>query len=152
MPTPTRRNLHFPSFQALLTDAHLLHSAPYQKLGNWSLAQIADHLAQSLHASIDGFGYRRNFLFRAIARQLLPRILRTRRIPTGTKIPQRFNPSPTLTDNLALPQLTTAIQRFENHTAPLAPHPFFGTLTPTQWRHLHLIHAAHHLSFLIPTK
>ena len=39
---------------------------------------------------------------------------------------------------------------FETLKTEPFPHPFFGPLTKQQWNDLVLIHAGHHLSFLVP--
>jgi hypothetical protein len=44
------------------------------------------------------------------------------------------------------------IARFESHKGEFIDSPFFGHLTPEEWRNLHLIHGAHHLGYLVPKK
>jgi hypothetical protein len=50
----------------------------------------------------------------------------------------------------AVERFKQAIERLRAHPGELHPSPFFGYLTPQQWRDLHLIHCAHHLGFLLP--
>jgi hypothetical protein len=47
-------------------------------------------------------------------------------------------------------RLKETIERLRTHQGELHASPFFGYLTPDQWRRLHLIHCAHHLGFLVP--
>ena len=42
------------------------------------------------------------------------------------------------------------IRRWQGHTGPLHPSPLFGGNNKDNWLKGHLIHCAHHLSFLIP--
>jgi hypothetical protein len=42
------------------------------------------------------------------------------------------------------------MDRLRTHQGEMHASPFFGYLTPQQWRDLHLIHCAHHLGYLIP--
>ena len=50
----------------------------------------------------------------------------------------------------SLAKLRQGIARFEAHQGDMADHPFFEKLSKEQWRELHLIHCAHHLSFQVP--
>jgi len=43
-----------------------------------------------------------------------------------------------------------SIRRFAEHPGEMQPSPLFGKMTRDQWTDLHLIHASHHLSFLLP--
>ena len=100
-----RRRISFDSVEGAAADIEQLRCDGYEKLGEWDLGQICEHLAILLKGSLEGFG------------SLMPWIVRA-----------------------------TVGRATEVH-----PSPFFGRLTPDQWRQLHLIHTAHHLSFLVPT-
>ena len=50
-----RRILRFHDFDQVLHDADRLLAAGYQQAGNWTLAQIATHLALVIGMSLDGF-------------------------------------------------------------------------------------------------
>ena len=79
---------------------------------------------------------------------VLNRILLQRRMKAGIKVPQWWLPAPATT---SLRPSTSSVPKsaFQEMTAPPS-HPFFGPLTKQKWNDLVLIHAAHHLSFLIP--
>jgi hypothetical protein len=49
-----RRDVRFSNFDEFLADADRLASGPVRQLGNWTLAQIFDHLARSMSVSVDG--------------------------------------------------------------------------------------------------
>ena len=121
----------------------------HRTLGNWSLAQICHHLADTQEFSVQDREpeIKTTTLYRAtIGRFALAVLLWFRFIPE-----QQGNLSPP-----GAGRLEAAIERLRGaagRTAiqPMsAQHPIFGLLTQDQWRRFHLIHAAHHLSFVIP--
>jgi hypothetical protein len=65
-------------------------------------------------------------------------------------VPSWWLPGPTHDESGAVNQLQVDIADFDALSAAPYPHPFFGALTKQQWNDLVLIHAAHHLSFLVP--
>jgi hypothetical protein len=66
----------------------------------------------------------------------------------GVKIPKHRIPPPQTDEQAAVKHLTDAIAAYESYDGELAPHPFFGKISRDTWREIHLIHMAHHLSFL----
>ena len=83
-------------------------------------------------------------------RLVLRRILSQRRMKAGSPTPQKPLPAAGGDEAAAIARLSTAIERLQAHQGELHDSPFFGHLTPEQWRDLHLIHCAHHLSLLVP--
>ena len=49
-----RREVHYDSYEELRTDARQLASGEVSRLGNWSLGQIFQHLANAYTGSVDG--------------------------------------------------------------------------------------------------
>src|SRR5262245_49859104 len=146
-----RRPLEFPDFAAALADLDRLHRGGYQKAGGWDLAQTCDHLDYFIRASLDGATFRVPWLFKVLfGRLALRRILSQRRMKAGILTPQKPLPTPGGDEAEAVARLKQTVERFRDHSGALHASPFFGSLTPQQWRDLHLIHCAHHLSFLIP--
>ena len=47
--------------------------------------------------------------------------------------------------------LRAALARFAWHADPFPDHPYLGRLTREEWIRFHCLHAAHHLSFAVPT-
>ena len=95
-------------------------------------------------------------LFWVISRTIGPRQLRKvlaeRRLPAG---------GPTLKETISKPgggaaeaveRLRDVVERFQAHPGPLQPSPMFGPMDRETLTQLHLIHGAHHLSFLIPAE
>jgi hypothetical protein len=145
-----RRQLAFDDFSQVWADIQNLLAQGYTRVGKWSLGPMCDHLALALDGSIDGFAYMPPWYFRIVARQILPVILWRKRFPTGAKLPERFEPTADISDEIGAQRFAERLGRFENHHGAMALHPFFGKLSNQRWRKLHLIHCAHHLSFLLP--
>jgi len=147
---PPRRRLEFRDFDQVRADVDRLRQFGYHPLGRWDLAQICDHLAYFVQASLDGAEYRipwwvRYFFGRAILNRLLQRGFKP-----GMRTPQNPLPAPGGDEYLAVRRLDESLTQFERHAGPFAPSPLFGELTADEWRRLHLLHAAHHLAFLQP--
>ena len=145
------RSLDFKSWPEALADIDRLHRAGYDRAGNWDLSQTLDHVGEGLRTALRGTNHRAAWIIRKIIGPiLLKRVFRQRRMKAGIKVPQWWLPGPSHDESAALNQFRTDISAFEGMTSTPFPHPFFGPLTKQQWNDLALIHAAHHLSFLIP--
>jgi hypothetical protein len=145
------RQLEFKDFADVLAEVDRLHRGGYQKLGQWDLAQTCDHLAYFMQGSLDGATYRVPWLFKVLfGRPVLRRILKQRRMKAGVPTPQKPLPAPGGDEPAAVERFRYVVERLRSHTGELHPSPFFGHLTPDEWRELHLIHCAHHLSYLQP--
>ena len=57
MTTKSRRTVDYSTLEELRLDAEALAAGPYTTVGNWTYGQILQHLAQAMHASIDGFPF-----------------------------------------------------------------------------------------------
>ncbi len=149
--TTRRRPLDFRDFGAVVADVDQLHRGGHERSGQWDLAQACDHLAYFIDSSVDGASFRVPWLLKVLfGRMMLRRILATRRMKEGVPVPDAARPKAGADEAAAVERLKRSIARFEGHGGELKPSPFFGTLTRGQWRDLHLIHCAHHLSFLSP--
>ncbi len=150
-PTLHRRQLDFESWQQALADVDRLRRAGYDRAGNWDLSQIVDHVGEGLRTAMRGNHHRGPWIVRKfIGPMILQRILRQRRMKAGIKVPKWWLPGPTHDESAAVDQFRSEISAFQDTTTEPFPHPFFGALTKQQWNDLVLIHAAHHLSFLVP--
>ena len=146
-----RRTLDFRSLSQVVDDARRLQENGCQAVGNWDLAQVCRHLADALNASIDGFDVQAPWILRVLFGKAFFRKIRARRsMKAGFQLPEKYVPRPGQNPSEALASLEAAVERFGRRQGPLFPHPFFGKLSPEEWTDLHLIHAAHHLSFLVP--
>jgi hypothetical protein len=134
-----------------LADIDHLQRSGYDRAGNWDLSQVVDHVGEGLRTAQRGNDHRAAWIIRKfLGPIILHRILRQRRMKPGIKVPQWWLPGPTHEESVAIDQFRCEIAAFQAMTTRPFPHPFFGALNKQQWNELVLIHAAHHLSFLVP--
>jgi hypothetical protein len=145
------RRLDFKDFAEALAEADRLHRGGYDKVGQWDLAQVYDHLTYFVQASLDGQTYHVPWLVKVLfGRLMLRRILSRRRMKEGLPTAQKPLPSSGGDEATAVERFKAIIGRLQAHPGPFHDSPFFGHLTDQQWRDLHLIHCGHHLGFLVP--
>jgi hypothetical protein len=150
MPTAGRRDLRFSTLDQVMLDVDRL-LAGYKALGNWSLGQACSHLSWTFSSSVDGFPGRLPWVIRAtVGRWTRNRVLTSETIPEGVWLPQALQPKSGLDDRAEAEALRAALRLFASHSGPVADHPLIGRMTHAQWGHLHRVHCAHHLSFLLP--
>jgi hypothetical protein len=147
-----RRKLRFESLDEVWADVEQLASGPYTRLGNWSLGEIADHLANALDSATDNNQYQPGWFIGLIGPLLKSRALRET-LPAGFRMPAGmrpiFMPKDGATDDEGIAHLKKSIERFK--VADLPPRsPTLGSMTPDEWLQFHCRHAELHLSFLIP--
>lgn len=149
MNLPPRRTLHFENLSEVLIDVQTMQSRSHQSLGNWTLAQVCRHLADTINGSIDGIrlgGHRLRRIF--LGRRILVWTLKNG-IPPGVTLDTKLNPPPDCQFDSSFLELKLAVDRYANHRGPLKPHPIFGHLNRKDWDRLHCFHCAHHLSFVV---
>jgi hypothetical protein len=73
------------------------------------------------------------------------------RFPEGVKAPNRVVPQADTPDS-AIDDFLQLLQKLKEFKGEFAPHPRLGHVGHDDFIRLHLIHCAHHLSFLWPTK
>ena len=145
-----RRDLSFASLQAVLADVEVLvASSSTRTLGNWSLAELLNHLTMTMNNSLDGFQVTAPFYIRMIAPFFKKSALK--KITPGIRLPKSaetsaFPPSRSLDESLQ--EFRKAIQRTTQETMEAA-HPAFGRMTHDEWIQLHLRHSEMHLSFAV---
>ena len=149
-----RREIRFESLDDLLADAEKLASGEVRTVGNWTLGQILEHLAQAMISSIDGTDMKFPWLMKKIIRLFVNKDkMLNKTVPAGFKIPKKgepqFSPSPDVSTEDGLASLRAAVQRCQTEEAR-AEHPVFGELSREQWDKFQLRHAELHLSFAIP--
>lgn len=146
-----QRLLSFKDFKEVQAEVERLHRTGYEKLGQWNLAQVCDHLTYFIQGSLDGYTFRVSWLLKVLfGRLVLRQILKQQRMKSGITTPQKPLPPAGADESAAVLRLNQILERFQTHQGEFHPSPFFGTLTPDQWRSLHLIHCAHHLGYLAP--
>ena len=148
-----RRELDLPDLDAVVAEAERLLHSGYDKAGTWDLSQVCLHVAQPINQTIDGFTMTMPVPLRILMKIIGPFVKRsvykTRRMRAGLRAPEGTVANP-CDEAEAVAELVTAANRLTRHKGPWRKHPLFGKLTAEEWRDFHVIHASHHLSFLIP--
>jgi hypothetical protein len=147
-----RRDVRYANFDEFLADAETIAGGPVRQLGNWTLAQIFDHLARSMNVSVDGTHERFPWPLRIALRLVRKRIIGSPLKP-GYRVPENvailLRPDIHVQLRESLWKLRSATIRFQN-ASTFPPHPAFGVLTRDEYRTLALRHAELHLSFIEP--
>jgi hypothetical protein len=133
----------------MFNDIDRLHRDGYQRAGNWDLGTICCHLADAIERSMDGFLSRAPLMLRIFSPLVLPVVLKVRRIPAGVNVAEFALPSGEQHADAQIARLRKVVDRYQLHAGILHPHPMFGRISRSKFDRLHLIHAAHHLSFLV---
>lgn len=146
-----RRTLRFTWLGDLLADVQQFDGATVTSTGNWTPAQIVQHVAKFIHFSIDGFqGRMMPAIVRALARLFKRRIL-TQPMKPGITLPGRFDlllPDPEVTWDDAVAEIWRAVDRVQQGERMQQFSPILGALTHEEWEQLHCRHAEMHFSFL----
>ncbi|MCB1193193.1 MAG: DUF1569 domain-containing protein [Leptospiraceae bacterium] len=146
-----RRQIKFTSYTDVINDIENLYAKGYTKLGKWSLGQMCQHLSFYLRGSLDGFGFKLPWIIRKVFGRFL---LRKQLANPVMKTSQPTIPASVYQENSedakAVSEAKELLSRLSLSNGPLHPSALYDELTVDEWRELHLIHAAHHLSFLIP--
>ncbi|MGB7158710.1 MAG: DUF1569 domain-containing protein [Tepidisphaeraceae bacterium] len=149
-----RRRLRFDSFDALIDEIDRLHACGYERTGAWDLPRACEHLTRVMRSSLEGFGDMPvPWIVRAFGRFVFkPTILLTGRMPGGFPTARAMvaEDDDIRPASAAVSHCIATIREVRDHAGAFHPSPLFGRLSPRQWRRMHLIHAAHHLSFLVP--
>src|SRR3954447_15458284 len=91
-----RRPLAFTTLDEVMPDVDRLLQG-HRTIGQWSLGQICNHLADALVLSVEGFGVKVPWLLRKTIGPIAKRELySTGRMRAGIKLPEKFLPRPGL--------------------------------------------------------
>ena len=147
-----RREVRYNSVDELLADAERLAEKGYRQLGNWSLGQIAKHLAFSMRTGLDGAEYKPSWVVRFVAKNFLKKRMLSKPFSPGFKPAARItarSESPPVPDQEGLDTLREVIRRWKSEPQR-KPHSFFGPLSSEEWDAASLRHGELHMSFLVP--
>jgi hypothetical protein len=151
--TLTRKR--FAELDEAVAHARTLRAAGYRSAGRWSLGQACEHLARFTTFSLDGFPGRGL----PVALQWLLRTTLMNDFVLSRPMPRRMPtlgslvPPAEVVDADAVDAFAAACRRFDEHYAAagsFAPEPLLGRIPPQRWKQIHLLHASHHLSLLVP--
>jgi|GEM_PF-580544 len=147
--TPGRRNLNFENFDEIMVDVERLLNG-CDVVGGWSFAQICRHLSSSLRVTADLPASTPQDPSKWMAEELKRQIFESGLVPEGYVAPQLVVPAETVAESDEVESLRQAIAYYRASSGPVIPHIFLGPLTKVEWDRYHLMHCAHHLSFVIP--
>jgi len=157
MSTPVRRTLKLHTVEEVEADIRQLFETGYTRAGNWSLGQACVHLSLWIIYPLDGFPplpfWMRPFAW-SLRNSVAP--IYTRRVIGGGSIPRRIPaplgtvPPATTNDRDGVVKYQEQLNRLRNYQGVPYPSPLLGPLTATELVALSCVHAAHHLSFLLP--
>ena len=152
----TRRKLTLTDLRQVISEAETLHRVGYTKAGQWDLGKICDHICNVVEMPVKGFGDVGMPWYIGLVQPVLGPLMKrymlsTNRMVEGAEsFPGFLPPEQRPDDDACVQRLRDAVERLEQHSGPLHPHPFFGTMSKAEVNHLQALHAGHHLSFLVP--
>ena len=85
-----------------------------------------------------------------IAQGMLDKVIRKNEMPAGGSTAPQSIPAPGGDSGKAVEAYKTAVARWLSWTGTMHPSPLFGDQSKEKLTELHRVHAAHHLSFLVP--
>jgi hypothetical protein len=148
MAKPARPELIFRSIDDLLADADRLRSGPYDKAGQWDLPMILDHLAKAMTLPASTTVPAPVAI---VARYFIHRMARHDFYPPFTfPSAKSMLPTPSISLESAEPAFRSAAEKIKTLNGQWVTGTPFGPLPRADFIKLHLLHGAHHLSFLSP--
>lgn len=152
-----RRTLKFDSLDEIVRDAEQLLAAGYNRVGKWDLAQACGHVSEWMRYGMDGFPRAPWFLRpmfwllrNTVGGRIFRRSLATLKMPDGAPTAPESVPQPDGDAAAAVARLKEIVKRMKAFPGEPIRSPFLGRMTRDEWVKLHLMHAGHHLGFLIP--
>lgn len=152
-----RRRLAFRSWDEVIAETASLAAAAragsLTTVGNWSLAEMFDHLANLLAIATGDLRFNAPWPMRVLGRTIGRRLLLGRELKPGMSLrgaAARLLPAAGVTLDAAEARLLSLLERIRAGERLTAPSPLLGPLTHEEWADLQLRHFAHHYSFLRP--
>lgn len=139
-----------PSLHRVYTQLDGLDPAGLTSAGDWQAARIFDHLAQGVEFSLTGYPQLRGPLFRHTVGRVAFRVFRARgkmRHGLNEVIPGEVVRE-AVTAEVALDRLKAALEAFDAHEGPLAPHFAYGALGKSDFALAHALHVDNHFEEL----
>ena len=153
----TRRTLSFATLDEAVADAETLLAQGYDKTGQWSLGQCCGHLANWLGYAMDGFPKAPppiRLLMWTLRNTLGPgaltRVLAAKAMRPGNPTAPQSVPAASGDDRAGVEAYRAMVERAKRFAGTPLPSPLFGPMDRDTWVKLNCVHAAHHLSFLVP--
>lgn len=117
--------------------------------GHWSVSQIFQHCAQSIHYSLYGYPQHYSAFFQYTAGALAHNVFAAKgsmNHPLDEAIPGAPALDPKVPNDIALRELVFELQQFIAWQGQLAPHFAYGKLSRAQYYSVHYLHLESHLA------
>jgi len=151
MAKPARPELIFHSVDEMIADAARLKLGPYEKAGQWDLAMILDHLGKAMRVPQPPEHKPVPWPLSVVARAFIHRLAKRKYYPQFKfPAPKEFQPAAGVPLEQADAAFCAAAEQIKTFDGPTVSGTPFGTLPREDFLKLHLLHGAHHLSFLSP--
>lgn len=148
-----RRTLDLHNAAEVIADIEHLRAVGYTKTKRWNLTQVCQHLDATMTGGMDGFGFRLPWILRrTVVKWGFGYALKKRKLLSGTPTLPVLQPpaSSDRDDNDVIDHCIATIRRAGEFNGSLKEYALLDGLSPDDWREFMWIHAAHHLSFLVP--
>ncbi len=150
-----RRKLDLPDADAVIAEVSRLRDQGYQPTGKWNLSQICEHLAGTSRFGLDPTNRKVPWIIRKLVTNFLfRRLLKTRSMPKGVPAPRGFVPKLTSSsdDPAKIEDYINLVNEIRDLEGPFPSFPMADNVRYEDWKQFQWIHAAHHLSFLVPNQ
>lgn len=148
-----RRNIDFHSADEIIQAINSLRTSGYKMAGKWNLTQICQHLMATMDGGMDGFGFRAPWILRAtVIKWGFRYALNKRKLGSGFPTFKVLRPThiDSADDDEVIDACIKSFQRAATFDGSLEDYALLNHLSVEDWQDFMWIHAAHHLSFLIP--
>jgi hypothetical protein len=147
--TPGRRSISYQSFQEIMPDVDRLLNG-HTTVGRWSMAQICRHVATVMRRVVDLPASTPHDPSQLVSDEQKRQVFESNMIPESLPGPPELMPPERLDVHQEVEGLRHAIAHYTASPGPVIKHRLFGKLSKDEWDRLQLMHAAHHLSFVVP--
>ncbi len=137
------------SIDSLLARLDKIEATKHRVLGEWDLAKILIHCAQSVEYSMHGYPQHQSDLFKQTIGKFAFSLFESKKKMTHG-LDQAIPGAPEISANqsleLALNRLRKSLISFSHYQGVLAPHFAYGQLTKQQYALAHVMHFNNHWS------
>ena len=142
------------SIDSLLKRVKAISDTNYHAKGEWDLAKILIHCAQSVDYSIQGYPLHKSDLFKSTVGRLAFSMFEAKKKMTHG-LNQAIPGAPKIAGNQSLSDAQQRLEKslldFKHYQGKLAPHFAYGELSKAQYSLAHVMHFNNHWSEVEPT-
>lgn len=148
-----RRELDLRSGEEVIQEIERLRNAGYVRCGTWNLSQVCEHLDKTMQLGMQGGDFRLPKILRAtLGKWFFRRALSKRKLPSGLPSHKSLMPggNEIVDSEPTIDACIATLRKASDFKGPIKNYPLLDHVEPSLWREMMWIHAAHHLSFLLP--